>query len=236
MLAALRLKNLRPTDFRTATDPDAPMKSRWAAFDRLAAQASEDMREAGLGPNRLADDPEWPYIGLAPGEHPDPAAMADWAEAHADRREFATALMTVATEGREEMIEEVLWGIESLVPSPPNPATGGPPMTAHDQVLLRQLVWQARDEMPREFERFFLQDSVPLEARREEFDRLCGLIIEGWRRGSFFARLQPAEPLRRFVIVALMSCVDGSEWGQDDLDRMFAELAPSPDSPGSAGA
>jgi hypothetical protein len=208
-------RNLMPSAFALAADPGADPKARWKAFDELYDYIVGEMQRV--------DRPHRPRPIKAEGLTPE--RIAELSE-RGMRMQVAHALLMLAYGNSEEMRSAVLYQIEELVPTNPDPDTWRPPFTLQDHVILYKCTGTAFDEFPEEMACFYKAESEPLARRKLAFQRLYTCIGGTWRDFSAFARALSPEHRQAQVVLALMCHIPRDRWTTEDLQELRRELLP----------
>ncbi|MEX2586968.1 MAG: hypothetical protein WD602_03110 [Actinomycetota bacterium] len=213
--AVSTVQNLLPSAFMLAADPDADIKARWAAFDKVYEFVVEDMANKGtpLQPTAFKTD------GLT-------EEQVQTISERSMRVNVATMLLAMAYGTSKGALSSVMWQVEVLVPSSPDPETWRPPLTLQDQVILFDATCVVRDDMPDDWHCFFQVETLPVEQRRLAFRRIYACVGAVWREMSEFARSLTPDQRQGFVAFALVSHVPKDQWTHAEFEEMRAELLP----------
>ncbi len=209
------VQNLLPSAFKLAADPNADIKARWAAFDKIYEFVVEDLANKGtpLQPAQFKTD------GLTDEQ-------VQTISERSLRYSVASALLVMSYGTSKDALPSVMWQAEELVPSSPDPETWRAPITAQDQVLLFEGIRVMQEEFPEDFDCFFKCDSVPLERRRLAFRRMYACIGGVWREKSEFARALTPEQRQSMVVFSLMCMIPAGQWTPADFQEIRAEMVP----------
>lgn len=211
----LSARNLMPTAFYIAADPDNDIKKRWTAFDKVFDFVEGEMlaRHTPLSPANF--------------DRKDLSEqLAEQIAARSLRYKVAVALLVAAYPDALARYGDIMIQADELVPRLPDPDTMRPPLTGKDQVILFELTALLRTEMPDDWDCFFKATSEPVERRREAFKRIYYCVAGTWRENSDFARSMQPEHCQAMILLALMSHVPQDQWTTKDLEDLRAELLP----------
>lgn len=203
-----RISNLQPSSWRVAVDPTMSVKARWTAFDTVYEAYVDEMRERGF--------PMEDALG----------ALATEDSEFRIRRMAALTMIQIACGGDRAALNHALVEVETLVPTPPDPATGSPQMSTRDQAILNVATRVLAEGFPDEWGCFFRKDSESVERRRSAFEVLYGAVSGVWREQSLFAQSLSSAERQRWVIMGLICHVPRDQWTTADVDALAEELTP----------
>ncbi|MEX2244708.1 MAG: hypothetical protein WD716_12795 [Fimbriimonadaceae bacterium] len=209
------VRNLLPSAFKLASDPDADIKARWIAFDKVYGLVVEDMANKGTPHKPTPFNTE----GLT-------AEKVRTMNGRSMRYAVAAMLLTISYGTAADALPAVMWQAEALVPSIPDSETWHMPLTGQDQVVLFGAVRTVAELMPDDLQCFFNIASEPVARRRQAFRGLYACIGGVWREHSEFARALTAEQRQGMVVFALMCYVPRDQWTNADFVALHNELLP----------
>jgi hypothetical protein len=208
-------RNLMPSAFGLAADPQADIKARWEAFDQLYDYVTAEMQRHGCPhrPNPIKSD------------GPTPEQVREISERNM-RMQVAATLLATAYGSDPKARSAVYYQAEELVPTGPDPESWRPRITMQDQVVLFEAASIVREDMAEDWACFFKAESEPLERRKLAFRRIYACMGGVWCEQSDFVRSFELIYRQRHIILALMCHVPREQRTTEDLQGLWDELLP----------